>query len=82
MTSEATSTPVASNDGKLMGILSIVAAPGALLVSPTMFPLLSFFFALMGLTVASPGNRYLSFIGMTAAAICGIAGYYFNTSVI
>lgn len=82
MSNEAVSDQNVNNNGRLMGILSIVVAPGALLVSPTMFPLLSFFFALMGLTVASPKNRYLSFIGMAAAAILGIIGHYFNTPII
>jgi lipopolysaccharide export LptBFGC system permease protein LptF len=65
-----------------MGMLSIAAAPGALLVSPTMFPLLSFFFALMGLTIAAPKNRFLSIIGMVAAGICGAVGFYFNTPIV
>lgn len=82
MTNEAVSTPTVDNNGRLMGMLSIAAAPGALLISPSMFPLLSFFFALMGLTLASPKNRYLSFIGMAAAAICGVTGHYFNTPII
>lgn len=82
MTNEAVSTPTVDNSGRLMGMLSIAAAPGALLISPSMFPLLSFFFALMGLTLASPKNRYLSFVGMAAAAICGVTGYYFNTPII
>lgn len=82
MSNEAVSTPTVDNNGRLMGMLSIAAAPGALLISPSMFPLLSFFFALMGLTLASPKNRYLSFIGMAAAAICGVTGYYFNTPII
>lgn len=82
MSDEAVTKQNVDNDGRLMGMLSIAAAPGALLISPTMFPLASFFFALMGLTLASPKNRYLSFIGMAAAAVCGITGYYFNTPII
>ncbi len=81
MTNEAVSTPTIDNSGRLMGILSIAAAPGALLVSPSMFPLLSFFFALMGLTVAAPKNRYLSIIGMVTAGIFGVIGHYFNTAI-
>lgn len=81
MSNEAVKELEVDNSGRLMGILSIAAAPGALLVSPTMFPLLSFFFALMGLTLATPKNRIYSFIGMGAAAVCGIAGYYFNTPI-
>ncbi len=82
MSNEAVSIPTVDNSGRLMGMLSIAAAPGALLISPTMFPLLSFFFALMGLTMANPKNRHLSFIGMAAAGICGVTGYYFNTPII
>ena len=81
MSNEAASE-LNDTSGRLMGILSIAAAPGALLVSPTMFPLLAFFFALMGLTIASPNNRIYSFIGIAAAAVCGVAGYYFNTPII
>ncbi len=79
---EAVSKENVDNSGRLMGMLSIVAAPGALLVSPTFFPLASFFFALMGLTMAAPRNRYLSFIGIAASAVCGIAGWYFKTPII
>ena len=82
MSNEAVSTQTTNNDGKLMGLLSIAAAPGALLVSPTMFPLVAFFFAMMGLTVAAPKNRYLSLIGIFTAAVCGGIGYYFNTPII
>jgi len=82
VSNEAVSAQNPDNSGKLMGILSIAAAPGALLVSPTMFPLASFFFAMMGLTLATPKNRIYSFIGIAAATVCGIAGYYFNTPII
>ncbi len=82
MSNEAVSEEIVDNNGKLMGMLSIAAAPGALLVSPTMFPLVSFFFAMMGLTVASPKNRYLSFIGIAAAGVCGVAGHYYNTPIV
>ena len=71
-----------NNDGKLMGILSIAAAPGALLVSPTMFPLASFFLAMMGLTVAAPKNRYLSIVGIVAGAACGLIGFYYHTPIV
>jgi len=81
MSNEAVSE-LNDTSGRLMGMLSIAAAPGALLVSPTMFPLLAFFLALMGLTIASPNNRIYSFIGIGAAAVCGVAGYYFNTPII
>jgi hypothetical protein len=82
VSTEAVSTQNIDNSGRLMGYLAIAAAPGALLVSPTMFPLLSFFFALMGLTVAAPKNRFLSIIGMVAAGICGLVGFYFNTPIV
>lgn len=82
MSNEVVSEQKVDNSGRLMGFLSIAAAPGALLVSPTMFPLLAFFFALMGLTLASPKNRYLSIIGIVVTTICGIAGHYFNTPIV
>lgn len=82
MSNEAVSELNTDTSGRLMGILSIAAAPGALLVSPTMFPLLAFFFAMMGLTVASPKNRIFSYIGIGAAAVCGVAGYYYNTPIV
>ncbi len=81
MSNEAVSEQNVDNSGRLMGLLSIAAAPGAILVSPTMFPLLSFFFALMGLTLAAPKNRIYSFLGLGAATICGIIGAYFNTPI-
>lgn len=82
MSNEAVSTRNTNNDGKLMGLLSIAAAPGALLVSPTMFPLVAFFLAMLGLTVAAPKNRYLSIIGIIAAGTCGVIGYYFHTPIV
>ena len=82
MSNEAVKELNNDSGGRLMGLLSIASAPGALLVSPTMFPLLAFFFAMMGLTVASPNNRIYSYIGIGAAAICGVAGYYFNTPIV
>ncbi|NOY15523.1 MAG: hypothetical protein GXP23_01070 [Gammaproteobacteria bacterium] len=82
MSDEAATEQNVDNDGRMMGMLSIAAAPGALLISPTMFPLLAFFFALMGLTLASPRNRYLSFIGIFASAAAGAIGYYFHTPII
>lgn len=82
MSNEAVDKQTIDNSGRLMGMLSIAAAPGALLISPMYFPLLSFFFALMGLTLASPQNRFLSFIGMGAAAVCGVVGYMYQTTII
>jgi len=82
VSNEAVSKENIDNGGRLMGMLSIAAAPGALLISPTYFPLLAFFLALMGLTLAAPQNRYLSFIGIGATAVCGIVGWYFNTQIV
>jgi hypothetical protein len=82
MSNEAVSEQNIDNSGRLMGILSIAVAPGALLISPTMFSLASFFLALMGLTVAAPKYRFLSIIGIVAGGTCGIIGYYFNTPII
>jgi hypothetical protein len=82
VSNEAVSTRNTNNDGKLMGLLSIAVAPGALLVSPTMFPLVAFFLAMLGLTVAAPKNRYLSIIGIIAAGTCGVIGYYFHTPIV
>ena len=82
MSNEAVSKQNVDNDGRLMGMLSIVAAFGALLVNPAMFALLAFFFALMGLTVASPKNRIFSIIGVAAAVVCGVVGHFFITTVI
>jgi hypothetical protein len=69
-------------DGRLMGILSIAVAPGAVLLSPTFFALGSFFLGLLGLTVAHPKQRYLSFIGIALAGVCGGIGYFYNTPII
>ena len=74
MSNEAVSTRNTNNDGKLMGLLSIAVAPGALLVA--------FFLAMLGLTVAAPKNRYLSIIGIIAAGTCGVIGYYFHTPIV
>ena len=82
MTTEAVNTQNIDNSGRMIGMLSIAAAPGALLISPTMFALVGFFIALMGLTIAAPHNRFLSIIGMVATGACGAAGYYFNTPII
>lgn len=81
MSNESQAVAVEQEDtsGRLMGILSIAAAPGAMLVSPTLFSLLSFFLALMGLTLAAPKQRVFSFIGMAAAVICGGIGHFYHT---
>lgn len=78
----ATTVELEDTSGRLMGILSMVAAPGAILFSPTMFALLAFFFALMGLTIAAPKQRIYSFGGMALSGVCGVIGYYFNTPII
>lgn len=81
MSVEAVSTEI-DNSGRTMGMLAIAAAPGALLVSPTMFPLASFMFAMFGLTVATPKNRIYSYAGVAVSVTCGIIGYYFNTPIV
>ncbi|TAM45357.1 MAG: hypothetical protein EPN55_08660 [Gammaproteobacteria bacterium] len=69
-------------DGRLMGILSIAASPGAVLVSPAVFSLLGFFLALLGLTVAHPKQRILSIAGIALALIGGGIGYFFHTQIV
>ena len=71
-----------SKDGRLIGMLSIAAAPGAILFNPAMFALAAFALALFGLTVASPSQRKWSFIGIAAGIMCGAIGHYFKTTVI
>lgn len=81
VTTDSTTATI-DNSGRTMGMLSIAAAPGALLISPSLFALAGFFLALIGLTVSSPSQRYFSFIGMAGAAVCGVIGVYFNTPII
>ncbi len=69
-------------DGRLMGILSIAASPGAILVSPAVFSLLGFFLALLGLTVAHPKQRKLSIAGIALAMVAGGVGYVFHTQIV
>lgn len=69
-------------DGRLMGILSIAASPGAILVSPAVFSLLGFFLALLGLTVAHPKQRKLSVAGIALAMVAGGVGYVFHTQIV
>lgn len=85
--SNDSATPTAAHngsptDGRLMGILTIAMAPGALLLSPTWFSLGGFFLGLMGLTVAAPQQRFLSIIGIVLAGAAGALGYYFNTPIV
>lgn len=82
MSNEAVTEENIDNSGRLLGMLSIAAAPGALLVSPITFPLVAFLIAMFGLTVAAPHNRYLSIIGIVASGACGIVGAYFNTVIV
>lgn len=70
------------NSGRTMGMLAIAAAPGAILVSPTMFPLAAFMFAMFGLTVATPKNRIYSYVGVAVSVTCGFIGYYFKTPIV
>jgi hypothetical protein len=71
-----------STDGRLMGWLSIAAAPGAILFNPAVFALIAFALALFGLTVAAPAQRKWSFIGIGAAAVCGAIGHFFKTTLV
>lgn len=77
--SSAAAIEVEDTSGRTLGLLSMAAAPGAILISPTMFALLGFFLALMGLTLSAPQQRVFSFGGMALSGVCGIIGYYFNT---
>jgi len=71
-----------STDGRLIGMLSIAAAPGALIFNPAMFALAAFALALFGLTVAAPAQRKWSLIGIAAGIVCGAIGHYFKTTLI
>ena len=71
-----------STEGRMMGMLSIAASPGAILVSPAMFSLLGFFLALMGLTVAAPSQRIWSIIGIGTALVAGGIGYFLKTPIV
>jgi hypothetical protein len=75
----ATANPT---DGRLMGMLSIAASPGAILVSPTIFSVAGFFLAMLGLTLAVPKQRVWSILGIVAAMVCGAIGYYFKTPIV
>lgn len=71
-----------STDGRLIGMLSIAAAPGALIFNPAMFALAAFALALFGLTIAAPAQRKWSFIGVAAGIVCGAIGHYFKTTLV
>lgn len=77
--SSAATAEMEDNSGRTMGLLSMAAAPGAILISPSLFALLSFFLALMGLTVSTPQQRIFSFGGIALAIVCGGIGYFFKT---
>ncbi|GMR20103.1 MAG: hypothetical protein BMS9Abin36_0698 [Gammaproteobacteria bacterium] len=68
--------------GRLLGWLSIAAAPAALLLSPLGFSIIGFFLALAGLVVAAPEQRSLSLSGIALCAVGGVVGYFFNTAII
>lgn len=65
--------------GRMIGLISMAVAPGAILISPTMFSLLGFFLALMGLTIAAPKQRIYSIGGIVLAIACGAIGQVYNT---
>jgi len=67
--------------GRMIGLISMAVAPGAILISPTMFSLLGFFMALMGLTIAAPKQRIYSIGGIVLAMACGAIGQIYNTTL-
>jgi len=70
-----------STDGRLIGMLSIAVAPGALIFNPAMFALAAFALALFGLTVAAPSQRKWSLIGIAAGIACGAIGHFLKTTI-
>lgn len=84
MSNENTQAAVAEEDnsGRVVGLLAIAASPGAALISPTLFSLLSFFLALMGLTISSPKQRIFSIVAIVLAGAFGVIGHYFNTPLV
>mgnify|MGYP001594867903 FL=1 len=82
MSNNASTATANNKDGRLMGMLSIAASPGAVLISPAVFSLLGFFLALLGLTVAHPKQRMLSIAGIALAMVGGGIGYFFHTTII
>jgi hypothetical protein len=81
-TSNSTNSNDSSTDGRLLGILSIAASPGALLISPALFSIAGFFLSLLGLTIAAPKQKMLSIIGLVLALGAGAVGFAFNTPII
>ncbi len=82
MSNNVSTATANDKDGRLMGMLSIAASPGAVLISPAVFSLLGFFLALLGLTIAAPKQRMLSIAGIALALVGGGIGYFFHTTVI
>lgn len=82
MSDNATVAAANPTDGRLMGMLSIAASPGAILVSPTIFSVAGFFLAMLGLTLAAPKQRVWSIVGIVAALTAGAIGYYFKTPIV
>lgn len=82
MSNNASTATVENKDGRLMGMLSIAASPGAVLISPAVFSLLGFFLALIGLTIAAPKQRMLSIAGIALAMAGGGIGYFFHTTIV
>lgn len=84
LTTEAicATTPADSTDGRILGWLSIAAAPGAVLVSPAVFSVGGFFLAMLGLTLAAPSQRVWSILGIIASVAGGAVGYYLKTPIV
>ena len=82
MSNNASTATANNKDGRLMGMLSIAASPGAVLISPAVFSLLGFFLALIGLTIAAPKQRLLSIAGIALAMVGGGIGYFFHTPIV
>lgn len=82
MSDNATAAAANPTDGRLMGMLSIAASPGAILLSPTIFSVAGFFLAMLGLTLAAPKQRIWSILGIVSALAAGAIGYYFKTPIL
>lgn len=80
--STAAVAEIEDTSGRMMGLLSMAAAPGAMLISPSLFSLLAFFLALLGLTIAAPKQRIFSFAGIVLAGVFAAIGHYYNTPLI
>ena len=83
MKSSKTAAPHdSSKDGRLLGMLSIAASPGAILFSPVIFSMAGFFLSLVGLTIAAPKQKMFSIVGLVLALGAGAVGHLFNTAII